>query len=458
MVFSVLFMPDRIVENIAGFAAGEVRLSDDVVREVKRRVVDSIGCFLGAWDEELVKRARMAAVGYASGAGPSTLWLGGERTTPDWAAFVNGAGVRALDFNDTYLSKEPLHPSDIIPAVVAAGEAVSASGWDVVEALAVGYEVGCRLCDAASLRKRGWDHVNFTMVGAVAAVGRLLGLGERELGNALAMAVVPHVAMRQTRVGELSMWKGAAAADACRQAVYACMLAEKGVTGPAQPFEGEMGFFNQVSGPFTLERFTERPEMILKTYIKFHPVEYHAMTAVDAVLKLRGRVGKVEDVAKIVVETFEAGYTILAKHPEKWRPTTRETADHSLPYIVAATFLDNGVWLDSFSPARIAAEDIRNLIHRVEVVENPALTARYPEELPNMVRVILRDGREFSVEESLPRGHYKNPMSDGEVEAKFKKLASRRLSEEKMSAVLDAVWRLDKLSDIRELTELVRMG
>jgi 2-methylcitrate dehydratase len=264
-------VPDKIVDAIAGFAAGGIRLREDVVREVKRRVIDSVGCFLGAWKEELVERSRKAVLRYACGMGASTLWGGGEKTTPDWAAFVNGAGVRALDFNDTYLSKEPLHPSDMIPAIIAVGEAVKASGRDVVEAVAVGYEVGCRLCDAATLRKRGWDHVNFTMVGAAAAVGRLMGLGEEALANALAMAVVPHVAMRQTRVGELSMWKGAAAADACRQAVYACMLAEQGVTGPSQPFEGEMGFFNQVSGPFTLEEFTDEPDMILKTYIKYHP-------------------------------------------------------------------------------------------------------------------------------------------------------------------------------------------
>ena len=451
-------MQDRIVDAIAGFAAGRVRLREEVVREVKRRVVDSIGCFLGAWEEELVERSRKAVLRYARGAGASTLWGGGEKTTPDWAAFVNGAGVRALDFNDTYLSKEPLHPSDMIPAVIAVGEAVSASGRDVVESLAVGYEVGCRLCDAATLRKRGWDHVNFTMMGAAAAVGRLMGLREEALRNALAMAVVPHVAMRQTRVGELSMWKGAAAADACRHAVYACMLAEQGVTGPSQPFEGEMGFFNQVSGPFTLEKFTDEPDMILKTYIKYHPVEYHAMTAVDAVMKLRGKVGGAGDIVKVVVETFEAAYTILAKHPEKWRPTTRETADHSLPYIVAATFLDNGIWLDSFSPARITAEDIRDLISKIEVVEDPALTARYPGELPNRVRIYLRDGRELAAEDSLPRGHYKNPMSDGEVEAKFKRLASKTLGAEKMSSILDAVWRLDRLGDIRELTELVTVG
>jgi 2-methylcitrate dehydratase len=451
-------MPDKIVDAIAGFAAGRIRLREDVVREVKRRVIDSVGCFLGAWKEELVERSRKAVLRYACGMGASTLWGGGEKTTPDWAAFVNGAGVRALDFNDTYLSKEPLHPSDMIPAIIAVGEAVKASGRDVVEAVAVGYEVGCRLCDAATLRKRGWDHVNFTMVGAAAAVGRLMGLGEEALANALAMAVVPHVAMRQTRVGELSMWKGAAAADACRQAVYACMLAEQGVTGPSQPFEGEMGFFNQVSGPFTLEEFTDEPNMILKTYIKYHPVEYHAMTAVDAVMKLRGRVGEPGDVVKIVVETFEAAYTILAKHPEKWRPATRETADHSLPYIVAAAFLDNGVWLDSFSPARIAAEDIRNLIPKIDVVEDPALTARYPGELPNRVRIYLRDGRELAAEESLPKGHYKNPMSDGEVEAKFKRLVSKTLTVEKMSSILDAVWRLDRLGDVRELAELVTVG
>ncbi|MEM2237950.1 MAG: MmgE/PrpD family protein [Candidatus Caldarchaeum sp.] len=450
-------MFDRVVQQIVEFSLREIRLRDDVLNEVKRRVLDSFGCFLGAWNEEALTSARKAALKYAVRNQGSTLWVTGEKTTPEWASFANAVGVRALDFNDTYLSKEPLHPSDMIAAILAAAETSGADGRAVAEAIAVGYEVGCRLCDAVTLRKKGWDHVNFTMVAAAAGVGRVMGLDAEKLGNALSLAVVPHAAMRQTRAGELSMWKGAAAANACRNAVFACMLAENGMTGPSQPFEGEMGFFKQVSGEaFSLETLPKvrEPDMILKTYIKYHPVEYHAMTAVDAALKVLEKAGSAQNISKVRVATFEASYTILAKDREKWRPRTRETADHSLPYIVAVTLLDGGVWLDSFSADRVKKDDVASFIDRIEVVEDTSLTARYPEELPNKITAWLKDGRQVSEEVAIPRGHYKNPMTNQEVEAKFNRLASGLLSEEQRKEVVNIVWDLEKLGSVSELVEV----
>ncbi|MEM0384525.1 MAG: MmgE/PrpD family protein [Candidatus Caldarchaeum sp.] len=453
-------MSDRVVDQIVRFVSSKTFLSEDVAVEVKRRVLDSLGCFFGAFHEGVSTASRQAASRHAAKTSGATLWLTGMKTTPEWASFVNAVGVRALDFNDTYLSKEPLHPSDMIPALVAVGEACGASGRELVEAIAVAYEVGCRLCDAASLRRRGWDHVNFTMVGAVAGVGKLMTLDEERLANALSLAVIPHAAMRQTRAGQLSMWKGAAAANACRNAVFACMLAENGMTGPSQPFEGEMGFFRQVSGePFTLDTLTpgNPPEMVLKTYLKHHPVEYHAMTAVDAALKIRGKAHPA-DIAEVRVDTFEASYTILAKDPEKWRPATRETADHSLPYIVAATLLDGGVWLDSFTDERMNREDIRQFINRVRVYEDPMLTTRYPEELPNRVSVVLRDGRRLEAAEAIPRGHYKNPMTDEEVKTKFSRLSADVLDEGQRKRVVEVVERLDRLGSVSELVEVLVAG
>jgi 2-methylcitrate dehydratase len=236
------------------------------------------------------------------------------------------------------------------------------------------------------------------------------------------------------------------------------MLASCGMTGPSQPFDGEMGFFKQVAGiSFNLNSLsaTKRPRKILETYIKFHPVEYHAMTAVDAALKALQKAGSAKNIEKVTVETFEASYTILAKDPEKWRPSTRETADHSLPYIVAATLLDGGIWLNSFTKKRITASDVADLMNRVEVVENPELTKRYPEELPNRITLILRNGEKIVVEESIPRGHYKNPMTDEEVENKFHKLASPLLDEGRRREIVSKVWSMENHKHISELVESV---
>lgn len=449
---------DQLTREIAEFVASKVELDEKVVAEVKRRVLDSFGCFFGAWNEDALAAARKAVSRFGVSRAGASVWGTDVKTSPEWAAFVNGVGVRALDFNDTYLSKEPLHPSDMIPAILAVGEILDANGREAAEAIAVGYEVGCRLCDAATLRKRGWDHVNFTMVGAVAGVSKIMGLDYEETANAVSLAVVPHAAMRQTRAGELSMWKGAAAANACRNAVFACLLADSGMTGPSQPFEGEMGFFKQVAGTsFSLEGLSQvrQPRKILETYIKFHPVEYHAMTAVDAALKALAKAGSVQNIEKVRVETFEAAYTILAKDPEKWRPTTRETADHSLPYIVAATLLDGGVWLDSFDRKRIGSVDIAEFIKRVEVVEDPGLTSRYPAELPNRITLHLKNGEVITVEETIPRGHYKNPMTDEEVEKKFHRLSAGMLDEEKRKEIVQKVSNLENLKRVSDLLSMV---
>ncbi|MEM4301749.1 MAG: MmgE/PrpD family protein [Candidatus Caldarchaeum sp.] len=447
-------MFDEVTREVAEFVQLDVELDADVLAEAKRRVLDSLGCFFGAWGEEASAASRRAVQRFAQRDGGASVWGTSVKTSPEWAAFVNGVGVRALDFNDTYLSKEPLHPSDMIPAVLAAGEVVEASGMDVLKAIVTGYEVGCRLCDAATLRKRGWDHVNFTMIGAVAGVSKVMKLSFEETANAVSLAVVPHAAMRQTRAGELSMWKGAAAANACRNAVFACLLASSGMTGPSQPFDGEMGFFKQVAGTsFTLKGLsaTKRPRKIMETYIKFHPVEYHAMTAVDAALKALQRAGSAENIEKVMVETFEASYTILAKDPEKWRPSTRETADHSLPYIVAATLLDGGIWLNSFSRERISSPDVAEMMKRIEVVESPELTARYPMELPNRIILKLRNGEKIVVEEAIPRGHYKNPMTNEEVEKKFHRLTSPKLDEGRRRMIVEKVWGMEKLKNISDL-------
>ena len=439
-------------------------LSGEVIHEVKRRMIDSVGCYFGAWNSEPSRISRKTSEKFRGSEYSATLWGTGEKVSADWAAFSNAVGVRYLDFNDTYLSREPLHPSDMIPSIFAAAEASRRDGREFITAVAIAYEVGCRLCDSISLRTRGWDHVNFTMLGAVAGVGKILGLGVKELENAVSLAVVPHVAMRQTRAGELSMWKGAAAANACRNAFFAAVLAAGGFTGPSQPFEGEMGFFRQVLGGESLDfsalealESSESPTMINRTYIKYHPVEYHAQSAVDAALRLSKEIRDIEEIEEIVVETFEAAYTIIAKDPEKWKPKTRETADHSLPFIVAATLSDGKIWLDSFEPQKLGSQRVLKLLGRMRVIEVSELTSRYPSEIPNRIRVKLRDGRELVEEVGVPRGHWKNPMTDQEVEGKFHRLVAGFFSEAERREILRVLWKLDKLSDLREVTEVLEL-
>jgi len=331
---------------------------------------------------------------------------------------------------------------------MAAAEASGASGRDVIVAAVVAYEIQCRLCDAASIRRRGWDHVTYGAFSAAAAAARLLGLDQAGIAQALNLAGTPNVALRQTRAGELSEWKGCAFANAARNALFAAQLAAEGLTGPAPLFEGEMGFFKQVSGPFSIGTLGgETPGntdfMINKTSIKFWPAEYHSQSAIQAALQLRPHVADVSRIAAIDVYSFDAAVDIIGKDPEKWRPQTRETADHSLPYCTAVALADGDVTLDSFAPRRLRDAALLDLVARVRVHRDPALTARYPRGIPNRIEISLHGGGKLVAENEFPRGHDQNPMTDAEVEGKFRRLAAGRIDSGAQDRLLALCWGLE---------------
>ncbi len=435
-----------------------VRYSDldkGTADQLRMRVVDAIGCGLGALREEPARIARKVAE--AEGArGASTLLGTGRRSSPELASFVNGLMVRYFDFNDTYLSKEPAHPSDNIAACIAVAEAEGSDGKDFLAAVAAAYEVQCRLCDAADIRHRGWDHVNYGLVSTALAASKLMGLDARRAEQAVNIALNGHIAMRQVRAGELSMWKGASFANAARNGVFAARLAREGMTGPAPIFEGEMGFFKQVSGRFELDtrgfggkrgRFK-----VNDTYIKYWPAEYHAQTAVWAAREVRQRMGDWRRAESVLVETHEAGYTILGKDREKWRPPTKETADHSLPFIVGMALIHGKVDNDTYSEKNIRDEEVLGFLRKISVKEDPALTALYPSRgMPNRITVVLRGGKTFSSEVDVPRGHPLNPMSRADVEAKFLSLTEGALRGAGAKTALKALWAVDKAKDFGAL-------
>jgi 2-methylcitrate dehydratase len=390
----------------------------------------------------------------------AVLWGTQDLVAPEAAAFANGVAVRYLDFNDTYLSREPLHPSDVIPALLALAEARGIAPPEVFAAIAVAYEVSVSLCDAASLRAHGWDHVNYIGIGVAAGAGRMLGLPAATIEHAISIAAVPHAAMRQTRAGELSMWKGAAAANASRTALFAVLAAEAGMTGPFHPFDGEMGFVVQLLGgeafddaAFAAMKDGAPPRRIVDTYVKCWPVEYHAQSAVDAALQVRGELGGDPDrIAHTHIDTFGASFEIIAKDPQKWDPKTRETADHSLQYIVAAALEDGEVTRATFDLERIRRPStLHRLQHEVSLDEDPELTAGYPEGIPNRVVVTTRDGAQVERLVTHPRGHARNPMSDDEVAAKYRANVSGRWNDAKAERVAELVWTLDEAGTVDEL-------
>ncbi|MCL4399060.1 MmgE/PrpD family protein [Candidatus Parvarchaeota archaeon] len=438
-------------------------LSPNAIRETKRRLIDSLGCGLNTFYNDSVKTIR-DTVYHTDGPGSSTLLGSAYKAPPDHAAFSNGYAIRYLDWNDTYLSKEPAHPSDNIAGALAVADMLHKSGKDLILSIVIGYEIQCRLCDASSLRARGWDHVNYLLAGNALAASKLLESSVEQSAQAVNIAL-NNLSTRQNRVGELSNWKAAAASNAVRNSVFSAIIAKKGFTGPSETFEGKYGFQKEVSGKFSINTGDfggkRTPFMIEKTYIKKHDGEIHSQTAIDAALKLRGKIDSIDDIDSMTIETQEAGFSIIGdrkREPEKWDPQTKETADHSIAYITTVALMDGDVTEDQFVRKRFRDNKTLRFLKKVKVKENKEFTMAYPYKgIPNKVILKLKDGRTLSEEEYFQRGHPNNPMSDREVEEKFRHLAGKNLGAEKTETVLKFLWGIDKESDISQLFDIVKI-
>ena len=441
-------------------------LSPEVVHEVKRRVIDSLGCALGAWEEEPCRIAREVASEFSAKQG-STIIGTNHKAPPDWTAFADGCAIRYFDYNDTYLSKEPAHPSDNISAALAIAESVGANGRKLITAIALAYEVQCRFCDAASIRARGWDHVTYGAFSTALASARLMNLDPEKTRHAVNIAGVAGAAMRQARVGELSHWKGVAFATAARHGVYSALLARAGMTGPGPIFEGQMGFEKQLGVALgnlgekfavPLPKSEHGPAaMILKTSIKYWPAEYHSQSAIEAALFLRSQIDDLSKIKRVVIESHDASVDIIGSEPEKWKPKTRETADHSLPYITAIALIDGEITDRQFEPERFKDPAVWKFLENVKVERNAELSAMYPDAVGNIVHVDLADGRRLTRRVDYPLGNAKNRLKDSAVEGKFLGLVERIIGESRAKKITELVWKLDEAKNVDALTRALQM-
>ena len=296
------------------------------------------------------------------------------------------------------------------------GYATELNGEDVAKAASLAYDVVGALSDAVSIRDRGWDHVTYISISSAAGLGLLLGFDEKKYENLINLAINNNISLRQTRAGELSMWKGCTASDASRNSVFAALLAMEGFTGPSPIFTGEMGFFKQVSGDFELDLAHGK---VLRTMIKNFPVEYHAMSAAEVALYLRDHIkGKIES---IEVETFEVAHKIIIKDPEKLRPKTRETADHSMPYIVAYTLKYGAPTPNSYDDVHLKDPEILKLIDISKYKVTQRFNEMYPENLPVKITVVTDQGNYIGQLE-VPKGHFRKPYTWEDLENKGQKV------------------------------------
>ncbi len=356
-------------------------LPDDVAHLAKRMIIDTLGCALGGYHSEPARIAREVASTVTSS--PAGKVLGsGQLTSPDLATFANGVMVRYLDFNDGYTSKESGHPSDSIAATLTCSEVGRAGGKGLITATVLAYEAFCRICDAMDIKPSGFDHVTVGCIASILGAAKSMGLDREQTLQALNLGIAPNLALYQTRIGDVSMWKGCAYANASRNAVFAVTLARMGLTGPSPIFEGDGGYFKAVTRhPFQLETFggSGQPFKIGECSIKRFPLGQYSQTVVQAALEVREQLPDPEDITQVNVSTLQTAVNIMAGDPGEWHPVNRETADHSMPYTVAVALMYGTVDQSHFNDEYLRDRRLLDLVSKVEVSVSEEANQMAPE-------------------------------------------------------------------------------
>ncbi len=429
------------------------RVSPAVLHETKRRLIDFLGCAMGAFAAEPVQAARRIATKVDGGELGATVWGTLHRSSADLACFANGLMGRYLDFNDQYSGRTTGHPSDVIPAVLAAAEVAGGGGRTVLTGVLTGYEFFGRLCDAVDIRTY-WDHSTLGAIASAAAAANTLGLSQSQTAHAISMATVSNNALGQTRRGELSDWKAGAFPNAARQGLFAALLAQEGITGPDAPFEGSQGFWNALAKPDQLPQHGELDGTfkLTESAIKYHSGCYLGLCALDAAIALREDVD-IEDIQAISVHTYRYGLEMTADGPAKWRPQTRETADHSLPFLLAMGLREGFVGPEHYIPQHYTDPHMLDLMDKVTVAEEGQYSEQFPHVQTQRVEVRTHSGAHLVKQVDFPKGHPENPMTDIEVQTKFRRLTTSSLSTEQADAAIAAVLDLENMTDLQALPQ-----
>jgi 2-methylcitrate dehydratase len=438
---------DNTVSQLAAFASGfgVDDLTADAIVDAKRRLIDTLGCAYGGYDNPPAVIARELASDYHGARESSVLGMG-SRTTTEMAAFANGIMIRALDFNDVNKGlRAGGHPSDVIPAVLAVADAYHLSGRHALLGLVVAYQGYGSI--PVHIKKRGWDQGILVGVGVAMGVGAMLGLETDQIANAISLAVTPSAPLAVTRRGDLSMWKNCASAAASQTALFATFLAARGMTGPQKVFEGTHGVWEQLTGEFAVQVDPGQHGLrIGQSDIKCFPscgsTQAPLSTFIDMTRDL-----KPDDVDQIEVRTHWDTWFETGHEPEKWDPKSHETADHSLPYVMAVALRDGNVTPASFSDEAIADPALRTVMNKIRIVEDPALTALRPAQTLSDIDIVTRDGRKLTARTDIPRGDHANPLSDSELEKKFRGMAEAVASSSACDRVLERLWALDREAD-----------
>jgi 2-methylcitrate dehydratase len=428
-----------VAERLARYATGLSYddLPEDVIRLAKRAILDTIGCAFGGYTAQPSRIAIRLASEVSAKQG-ATVLFSGTRTSPDLAVFANGVMIRYLDFNDAFVSLThgAGHPSDTIAALLTAAELTGRSGRDLITATVLAYEVFCKIADVFDYLGNGIDHSTITGIAAVAGAGRLMGLTAEEMVHAIGITVGGNTATRQGRSDALSNWKAYAAADACRKAIFSVQLAQAGMTGPNNVFEGSYGFFKVMGRKPVAPPQLGEPFGIRRTFTKRFPLGQFSQTVAQAAMEARAFLTSPEDIQEINIQVSRSAIKIMADGLDKWRPQTHETADHSIPYAAGLALLYGRIEPEYYEDPYLHDRRLLDLVSRVKCL--PSDEADKTENEFNLceLEVVLTSGARKTVRVEYHRGHFKNPMTDAEMEEKFRLMAQKHLSADRVDNLL----------------------
>lgn len=446
-----------LAERLADYA-NRLRYEDldaATIERAKSHIVDSLACAIAALDEPPVRICRDMALVAADG--PSTVIGTRRHSTPDLAAFANGAAIRYYDLNDAYASPTlgTVHPSDHIGACLAVAEAEKASARDAITAIVLAYEINCRLIGNLNAAHRGWDTTVFSLPAVALASGKLMKLPHERLVQAVNLALNDHVPMGQTRTQTNSDWKGFADAEAARNAAFAAQLARGGLTGPAPIFEGRKGFFQLVASEakVNVDAFGGRgmPFLIHDCGVKTYPAVVYSQTAIVAARELAKEIGSPDRIATLEVATTARGYEQAGRDREKWTPQNRDTADHSLPYLTARALIDGDITNESYAAERLHDSRSLALMQKIIVKEDPAFAKPKGNAPSTRLTAVLVDGRSVTRQVDDMPGFPGMPMDRAGMERKFRSNVGHRWPAAQVDAFLQSLWSFEQTDDLRAL-------
>ncbi len=448
---------EHVTRTIAEWAAG-LRFEDlpaPVVDAAKRFLLDAVGCAIGGSRQPDVAIVR-DLLRETAGAGPATVLVTGERLDPVSAALLNSLMIRVMDYNDIYWKQDPSHPSDLIPAVLATAERAGASGRDLVLGIVLAYEMEQRLCEVSrpGIRELGWHHATLTAAAAPVAAGRMLGLDAARIQHAIGISASRHCTTGSVTAGKLTMMKNTVDPLAVQSGVLAALLAERGYTGPEHVLDGKEGFAHVFASEWDWDILTDglgEAWRILECGMKFFPTEALTHAPISAVLDLvTGHDLAPEEIEQVTIHSLARAADILAD-PSKYDPRSKETADHSLPYVLAAAIVDRRVTPEQFTPEKIMDPRIRSQMAKVRVIADPEIERAFPELQKVRAVITTVDGRTLERRLDYPKGDPRNPLSEDEIMAKMEGLAAGVFDEAGVRNIRETIDRLDEIADLTEL-------